>query len=390
MEYKRVFLIVADSLGVGYLNDAYKYNDEGSNTLLHILENNKNLELNNLKKLGLYNLIYDKKTEAIGSYGKCKELSNGKDTLTGHYEIMGLLVKEPFMTFTDTGFPKELIEKLEKETGYKVIGNCSASGTEIIKDLGEEHIKTKALIVYTSSDSVLQIACHEKYFGLEELYRVCNIARKICLEPKWKVARIIARPFIGEKSSEFVRTSNRHDYALDPFDTMTLDNLSKNNIDVYAFGKISDIYNNRGITKSIKTTSNLDGINKYIDYIKNNDKKGLYFINLVDFDSLWGHRRNVIGYGNALAEFDAKIPIIIDSLKDDDLLIITADHGNDPTWSGTDHTREYTPLLVYNKNLKSHDLGIRESFADIGESIAENFKVSKQKIGKSFLEELNG
>lgn len=388
-KYKRIFLIVADSVGCGFLPDSVLYNDLGSNTLLHILENCKDLSLPNLKKLGLYNIIYNKNDEVLGSYGKCKEISKGKDTLTGHYEIMGLLVNEPFMTFTDTGFPDELIKKIEEETGYEIIGNYSASGTEIIKDLGPTHIKTKKLIVYTSSDSVLQIAAHEKYFGLEELYRVCEITRKICLDPRWKVARIIARPFLGETLDDFYRTPNRHDYALEPFDIMTLDNLKQNNIDVVAFGKINDIYNARGITKAIKTNSNLDGLNKYIESIKNNHNKGLYYINLVEFDSLWGHRRNVIGYANALKEFDEKIPEILENMLDDDLLIITADHGNDPTWKGTDHTREYTPLLVYSKNIKSKDLKIRETFADIGQTIASNFDVEKQKIGTSFLEEID-
>ncbi len=388
-KYKRIFLIVADSVGCGFLPDSVLYNDLGSNTLLHILENCKDLSLPNLKKLGLYNIIYNKNDEVLGSYGKCKEISKGKDTLTGHYEIMGLLVNEPFMTFTDTGFPDELIKKIEEETGYEIIGNYSASGTEIIKDLGPTHIKTKKLIVYTSSDSVLQIAAHEKYFGLEELYRVCEITRKICLDPRWKVARIIARPFLGETLDDFYRTPNRHDYALEPFNIMTLDNLKQNNIDVVAFGKINDIYNARGITKAIKTNSNLDGLNKYIESIKNNHNKGLYYINLVEFDSLWGHRRNVIGYANALKEFDEKIPEILENMLDDDLLIITADHGNDPTWKGTDHTREYTPLLVYSKNIKSKDLKIRETFADIGQTIASNFDVEKQKIGTSFLEEID-
>lgn len=388
MKYKRIFLIIADSLGVGYLPDASEYNDYGSNTLLHILEGYKELKLPNLKKMGLYNIVYNTNDITTASYGKCMEISKGKDTLTGHYEIMGLEVKNPYMTFTDTGFPRELIEEIENKTGHKIIGNYAASGTEIIKELGEEHIKSKAMIVYTSSDSVLQIACHEKYFGLEELYRVCEIVRKICLDPKWMVARIIARPFIGENKETFTRTSNRHDYALDPFDIMTLDNLYKNNIDVYSFGKINDIYNKRGIKHAIKTSSNIDGINKYIDYIKNNKKEGLYYINLVEFDSLWGHRRNLKGYGDALKELDDKIPDIISNLDSNDLLIITADHGNDPTWHGTDHTREYTPLIVYSNKLEPKNLGIRETFADIGQTIAQNFNVEKQKIGKSFLEEV--
>ena len=388
MKYKRIFLIVMDSVGVGYLPDASKYGDEGANTMLHILENYKGLDLPNLKKLGLYNVIYNKNDKVIGSYGKCNEVSNGKDTLTGHYEIMGLKVEKPYLTFTETGFPDELIKELEKRCGHKVIGNISASGTEIIKDLGEEHIKTGAMIVYTSSDSVLQIACHEKYFGLDELYRCCKTAREICMKPEWNVARIIARPFIGETKDDFTRTPNRHDYAVEPFDIMTLDNLKKNNINVISFGKIFDIYNGRGITESIKTISNIDGLEKYIKYMKERNDEGLYYINLVEFDSLWGHRRNVIGYGDALKDFDNYLGDIINLIKEDDLLLITADHGNDPTWIGTDHTREYTPILAYSKNGKSINLGIRETYADIGETIADNFNVENQKIGKSFLKEI--
>lgn len=387
-KFNRVFLMVADSVGCGFEPDAYKFGDEGSNTLLHILEGYKELELPNLKKLGLYNIIYNQNAKVEASYGKCREISLGKDTLTGHYEIMGLEVKEPFMTFTDTGFPKELINLIEEKTGHKVIGNYAASGTEILKVLGEEHIKTGAMIIYTSSDSVLQIACHEKYFGLQELYRCCQIVREICLNPKWKVARIIARPFTGEDKASFVRTPNRHDYALDPFDIITLDNLKAHNIKVVSFGKINDIYNGRGISEVIKTTSNIDGLEKYINKIKEDQERGLYYINLVEFDSLWGHRRNLKGYGDALKDLDNYIPKIINNLNDDDLFIITADHGNDPTWKGTDHTREYIPLIVYHKNGKNINLGIRETFADIGETIVDNFEVENQKIGKSFLKEI--
>ena len=386
--FRRIFLIIADSLGCGYAPDSYKFNDEGANTLLHILENNKDLSLPNLEKLGLLNIAYNKNDKVVASYGKCQEISNGKDTITGHYEIMGLEVKEPFKTFTDTGFPKELIKLIEEKTNHKIIGNYAASGTEILKELGEEHIKTGAMILYTSSDSVLQIACHEKYFGLDELYRVCKITREICLDPKYKVARIIARPFVGEKSDEFTRTPNRHDYALEPFDKLALDYLKNENIYVKSYGKINDIYCGVGITEAVKTISNIDGLEKIIEDIKNMDKKGLYFLNLVEFDSLWGHRRNPQGYGNALKDFDLKIPEIINNMKSDDLLIITADHGNDPTWHGTDHTREYTPLIVYSKNGKAINLGTRETFADIGQTICENFNTKKIKIGKSFLKEV--
>lgn len=390
MQINRVFLIICDSVGCGSTKDSYLYNDEGSNTLLNILKSNPNVELSNLKKLGLYNIIYNKTEECLASYGKMNELSKGKDTLTGHYELMGLLVEEPFKTFTYNGFPDDLINEIERKTGYKVIGNIAASGTEIIKDLGEEHIKNKSLIVYTSSDSVLQIACHEKYFGLENLYSVCEIVRKICLKPQYKVARIIARPFLGEDKTTFYRTPNRHDYALDPFDKTVLDELKESNISVFSFGKIADIYNNNGISYKEKTLNNMDGVDKFINKMKENNEKGLYYINLVDFDSVYGHRRNPEGYAAALKEFDDRIPEILDALNDDDLLIITADHGNDPTWHGTDHTREFVPLLVYNKNLKSKDLKVRESFADVGATIADIFNVKSKRIGKSFKEELYG
>ncbi len=388
MKYKRVFLIVTDSLGCGFLPDSSKYDDFGSNTFMHIWDAKPDMKIPNLLRLGIQNVIFNTNNECISAYGKCAELSIGKDTLTGHYEMMGIKTEKPFLTFTDTGFPKDLIEEIEFQTGYKVIGNIAASGTEIIKYLGEEHMKTKSLIVYTSSDSVLQIACHEEIFGLQELYNVCETVREICLKPKWKVARIIARPFIGTNKNDFVRTSNRHDYALTPPKKTTLDYLKENNINVIGLGKISDIYTGCGITESIKTISNDDGMDKLLNIIGTNFNEGLYFINLVDFDSLYGHRRDTLGYAKAIEDFDIKLSPVLEQLKDDDLLIITADHGNDPTWKGTDHTREYVPLIVYNKHLKSINLGIRETFADIGQTIAENFNVQKQDIGTSFLKDL--
>ena len=392
MKYKRIFLIVCDSVGCGYTKDSYKYGDHGANTISHIASKMGGIKLPTLESLGYGNLtdiLGVKKIDSkIGYYGKMDEASNGKDTLTGHWEIMGIKTTEPFVTFTDTGFPKELIDELIKKTGHGVLGNYAASGTEIIKDLGIEHIKTGKMIVYTSSDSVLQIAAHEKYFGLEELYRCSKIAREICMDPKWKVGRIIARPFIGESKEDFTRTPNRHDYALSPTDRTVLDELKDNNYDVISVGKINDIFNGKGITESHKSVSNDDGMNITIDLCKHKDFKGLCFVNLVDFDSIYGHRRNPSGYKDAFERFDSLLNEMIKELKQDDLVIITADHGNDPTWTGTDHTREYVPLIVYSKTTKGGSLGERKTFADVGASIAENFDVKMPKIGKSFMEDL--
>lgn len=392
MKFKRVFTIVMDSVGCGTAPKSKDYNDEGANTIGHIAKYCNGITLPTLESFGYGNLTdiigVKPNASAIAYYGKEDELSTGKDTMTGHFEIMGVLTTKPFKTFTDTGFPKELIAELEEKTGYKVIGNCAASGTEIIKELGEEHLKTKAMIVYTSADSVLQIACHEEAFGLEELYRCCKIAREICMKPEYLVGRIIARPFIGTNKDNFKRTPNRHDYALSPSKKTTLDYLKESGYDVISIGKISDIYNNCGITESNRTISNHDGMTKMINFCKNRDFKGICYANLVDFDALYGHRRDPIGYKNALEEFDNDLSELIPLLKDDDLLLITADHGNDPTWTGTDHTREYVPIFAYNKNLKGGNLGVRDSFADLGQTIAENFDVTRQTIGKSFLESL--
>ena len=392
MKFKRVFTIVMDSVGCGTAPKSKDYNDEGANTIGHIAKYCNGITLPTLESFGYGNLTdiigVKPNASAIAYYGKEDELSTGKDTMTGHFEIMGVLTTKPFKTFTDTGFPKELIAELEEKTGHKVIGNCAASGKEIIKELGEEHLKTKAMIVYTSADSVLQIACHEEAFGLEELYRCCKIAREICMKPEYLVGRIIARPFIGTNKDNFKRTPNRHDYALSPSKKTTLDYLKESGYDVISIGKISDIYNNCGITESNRTISNHDGMTKMINFCKNRDFKGICYANLVDFDALYGHRRDPIGYKNALEEFDNDLSELIPLLKDDDLLLITADHGNDPTWTGTDHTREYVPIFAYNKNLKGGNLGVRDSFADLGQTIAENFDVTRQTIGKSFLESL--
>ena len=322
----------------------------------------------------------------MGYYTKANEVSNGKDTLTGHLEMMGVITEQPFKTFLNTGFPKELIDELEKRTGRKVIGNIAASGTEIIKDLGEEHMKTGSIIVYTSADSVLQIAAHEDVVPLDELYKICEIAREITLKPEWKVGRIIARPFIGEVGN-FTRTPNRHDYALDPAYDTVLNYLNNANLDVISIGKICDIFNYSGINKYTRTTDNYDGIIKIEEEMKNSFN-GLLFANLNDFDSKYGHRRNPIGYANALKEFDDNLPNIIDLLRFDDLMIITADHGNDPTYKGTDHTREHTPILVYSKKFKNNGyIDELNSFSDIGATIADNFNV-KSPHGESFLNKI--
>lgn len=394
-KFKRVFLTVLDSVGIGALNDAKEYGDEGANTLCNIAKATGGLNLPNMQKMGLGNI---EKIDGVKSVEnqiaystKCGELSKGKDTITGHWEMAGILIKEPFRVFTDTGFPKELIDELEEKSGHKFIGNISASGTEIIKNLGEEHIQSKALILYTSADSVLQIAANEEIIPLEELYRVCEIAREITLQEEYKVGRIIARPFVGTNKENFKRTANRKDYALRPPKNTILDVLKEKDLDVVGIGKIGDIYSYQGITKSIKSKSNEDGINELINIAKENLYEGLVFLNLVDFDALFGHRRDPIGYKNALESFDNKLGELIKEMNDDDLLIITADHGNDPTFKGTDHTREYVPVLIYNKNLENPiKLNELKSMADIGMTILNNFNDDNKEhdfeIGKSFLE----
>lgn len=394
--YKRIFLIVLDSLGVGAANDAHLYGDEGSDTLGSVLNASSNFNLENLTSLGLLNLASEKKfhqQDYKGVIAYLNETSKGKDTLTGHYEMMGLEVQKPFKTFTDTGFPSELINTLEEKWGRGILGNISASGTKIIEDLGEEHVSTGKAIVYTSADSVLQIAAHEEVIPLDELYRMCEIAREVTLNEEWKVARIIARPFIGETANSFTRTSNRKDYALDPFNKTYLDNLSNNDLSVIGIGKIADIFNNKGITKAIKTKSNADGMDKTIEIVRNEDFKGLCFVNLVDFDSKYGHRRDALGYLESLEEVDIKLGTMLDYMKDNDLLIICADHGNDPGFKGSDHTREKVPFVAYSKNIKGgRMLEEQDNFACIGASIMENFKVEKDdhQIGKSILNEIIG
>lgn len=391
-KFKRIFVLVMDSLGVGASDDALKYNDLNTNTLKHLSYSKKDFSIPTLSKLGIGNITDVNNTKPnpdhIASYGVMKELSVGKDTLTGHWEMMGLNVTTPFPAFTDTGFPEDLINELRKQTGHDFIGNIAASGTEIIKDLGETHLKTKQLIIYTSADSVLQIACNEDVFPIEEQYRVCEIARKVTLSKKeWMVGRIIARPFIGTNKDNFTRTPKRHDYAVNPSGKTVLETLKENDYSVIAVGKINDIFNGVGVTETIKTKNNDEGMDVSINLL-NKDFTGLCFVNLVDFDALYGHRRDALGYAECVESFDKKLNLFLDSLKDDDLLIITADHGNDPTHTGTDHTRENVPLLVYSKNNKKADLGTRNTFADIGCSIADNFNIEKPSIGKSFLNEI--
>ena len=390
-KYKRIITVVLDSVGVGASIDADKYGDLGSDTLGHIAEANNGLDIPNLRELGLANLHDLKNVSRVNQpkayFTKLSEMSLGKDTMTGHWEIMGLLIDTPFQTFTDTGFPDDLIQALKEKTGHDILGNKSASGTEILDELGEEHMRTGAMIVYTSADSVLQIAAHEETFGLEELYRCCEIARELTMVDKWKVGRIIARPFLGSKKGEFKRSSNRHDYALKPFNRTVLDELKDAKYDVISVGKINDIFDGEGVTKAIKSKSNFDGMEKTIEVVKN-DFNGLLFTNLVDFDALWGHRRDPIGYAKEIENFDVQLKTLLDNLREDDLLILTADHGNDPIFRGTDHTRENIPLVMYSPKHKGAGLLPSNTFASIGKTIADNFGVKLPDYGYSYLEDL--
>jgi phosphopentomutase len=389
--FKRTFLIVMDSVGIGEAPDAEKFGDKGAHTLGHIAEHMGGLNVPNLEKLGLGNIDSTmkgiKQTEnPLAHYAKLPELSNGKDTMTGHWEIMGLHIQEPFQTFPD-GFPEELLDQLTEKWGRGILGNKAASGTEIISELGEEHMNTGKLIVYTSADSVLQIAAHEDIVPIEELYEICETAREMTREGKYMLGRIIARPFTG-KPGAFERTANRHDYALKPFGRTVMNELQDSGFDSIALGKISDIFDGEGVTKAIRTKSNMDGMDQLVQSM-DDDFTGLNFLNLVDFDALFGHRRDPKGYGEALQEFDLRLPEVLNKLNDDDLLIITADHGNDPVHHGTDHTREYVPLLVYHNGIqKGTELTVGNTFADIGATIAENYDVKKPAIGQSFLSQL--
>ncbi len=394
-KYKRIFTIVIDSLGAGAMPDAAEYGDAGTDTLGHISQSVDGFNIPNLQKLGIANLHPLKQVAAaekpLGYYTYLYEASTGKDTMTGHWEMMGLHITKPFKTFTETGFPKELLDELSARTGRTIIGNKSASGTEILDELAEEEIATGHMIVYTSADSVLQICGNEETFGLEELYHCCEIAREITMKDEWKVGRVIARPYTGKKKGEFKRTSNRHDYALKPYGQTALNALKDAGLDVISVGKIYDIFDGEGLTESNKSKSSVHGMEQTIEIAKR-DFKGLCFVNLVDFDALWGHRRNVKGYASELEKFDVKLGELLDLLKEDDLLIITADHGNDPTHTGTDHTRERVPFIAYSPSMEgSGKLEDAKTFAIIGATITDNFgvKMPEDTIGGSVLDKLN-
>ena len=393
-KYKRIFTIVVDSLGAGALPDAADYGDAGTDTLGHNSQNVEEFIIPNLQKLGLANLQPLKQVAPaecpLGYYAFLNEASTGKDTMTGHWEMMGLHITKPFQTFTEKGFPKELIDELEKRTGRTIIGNKSASGTEILEELAEEEIATGHMIVYTSADSVLQICGNEETFGLDELYRCCEIARELTMKDEWKVGRVIARPYVGKKKGEFKRTSNRHDYALKPYGKTALNVLKDAGYDVISVGKIFDIFDGEGLTESNKSKSSVHGMEQTIEIAKR-DFNGLCYVNLVDFDALWGHRRNVKGYAEELERFDVKLGELMGLLKEDDLLIITADHGNDPTHTGTDHTREKVPFIAYSPSMNgSGKLEDGETFAIVGSTIADNFEVTMPEgtIGSSVLNKL--
>ena len=393
-KYKRIFVVVLDSLGIGAVEDSPEYGDVGVDTLGHIAREVPGLKIPNLKKLGMVNLHplegMEPAEHPLGRYMRLKERSRGKDTMTGHWEMMGLLVTTPFQTFTSHGFPKELIDELEKRTGRKIIGNKSASGTEILDELAEEEIREGHLIVYTSADSVLQICGNEEIMGLDNLYHYCEIARELTLRDEWKVGRVIARPYTGMKKGEFRRPSNRHDYALKPYGRTALNALKDAGYDVVSIGKIYDIFDGEGLTQSNHSNSSVHGMEQTIQYAKT-DFNGLCFVNLVDFDALWGHRRNPEGYGRELERFDEKLGELLPLLGEDDLLILTADHGNDPTYTGTDHTREQVPFIAYSPSMEGgKDLGSADTFAVIGATVADNFgvKMPEGTIGTSALNEL--
>ena len=393
--YQRIFVIVLDSLGVGAMPDSKEYGDIGVDTFGHIGEKMGTMQIPNLQKLGMANLHsipgVEPVKQPLGVYTKLRERSLGKDTMTGHWEMMGLYITKPFITFTENGFPDELIKELEKETGRKAIGNKSASGTVILDELGEEEIQKGHLIVYTSADSVMQICGNEETMGLENLYHYCEIARKLTMKDEWKVGRVIARPYVGKKKGEFVRTSNRHDYALKPFSKTVLNALKEEKYDVISVGKIYDIFDGEGLTESNKSKSSVHGMEQTIEKARS-DFKGLCYTNLVDFDALWGHRRNPIGYGQEIERFDKKLGELLEVMRNDDLLIITADHGNDPTYTGTDHTREKVPFLAYSPSMKQgKPIEEQDTFAVIGATIAKNFNVPMPEgtIGHSILEELS-
>ena len=394
MRFKRVFVIVLDSLGIGPMADSARFDDAGADTLGHISETVEHLDIPNLQRLGLANLKPLKQVKPAehpeGYFMAMNEASNGKDTMTGHWEMMGIRTDKPFITFTEHGFPKELIDELEKRCGRKIIGNKAASGTEILEELGEQEVNEGKLIVYTSADSVLQICGNEETMGLETLYHYCEIARELTMRDEWRVGRVIARPYVGKKRGEFKRTSNRHDYALKPTGPTALNALKDAGYDVISVGKINDIFVGEGITESNHSDSSVHGMQQTIDIAKR-DFKGLCFTNLVDFDALWGHRRNPVGYGEEIEKFDKKLGELLPLLREDDLLILTADHGNDPTYKGTDHTREQVPFIAYSpSDTESGKLDTSDTFAVIGATIADNFgvKMPEGTIGTSMLDQI--
>ena len=394
MKYKRIFIVVIDSMGIGEMADSEKFDDKGADTLGHISQSVEHLDIPNLQKLGLGNLKEIRQAppakKPLGYYAKLNEKSSGKDTMTGHWEMMGINTRKPFITFTENGFPPELIKELEQRTGRKIIGNKAASGTAILDELAEEEIAEGHLIVYTSADSVLQICGNEETMGLENLYHYCEIARELTMRDEWKVGRVIARPYVGKKKGEFVRTSNRHDYAVPPSGPTVLDALKEAGYAVISVGKIADIFAGQGITESNRSKSSVHGMEQTIE-IADRDFTGLCFVNLVDFDAQWGHRRNPVGYGEEIERFDVKLGLLLPKLKGDDLLIITADHGNDPTYKGTDHTREKVPFLAYSPSFTgAGSLPETDTFAVIGATVAENFGVDMPEgtIGTSLLEKL--
>lgn len=394
-KFRRIFLIVADSAGVGEEPDAADFGDVGSNTWAHAAESIGGLHVPNMEAMGIGELDDIMGVKPVHDHPhayclRCRETSRGKDTMTGHWEMMGINTQKPFIAFTDTGFPKELMDELSRRTGHKLIGNYSSSGTEILTVLGEQQMAENSLIVYTSADSVLQIAAHEEVTGLEELYRCCEIAREICMKPEWKVGRVIARPYVGKNKNEFKRIGgDRRDYTVSPSSLTAMDILKDNGVMTSCVGKISDIFNMQGVTKTVHTISNEDGMDKTIDQLKNEDWEGLCFVNLVEFDSEFGHRRNAPGYAHALEAFDKRVGEFIENMREDDLLMITADHGNDPTFRGTDHTREKVPLLLYSPSFKNgRMLEEAETFGVMGATILENFgfKMNPDLIGKPIAE----
>ena len=394
MRFNRVFVIVLDSLGIGAMADAAKFDDVGADTLGHISDTVEHLNIPNLQKMGLANLKALKQVPPVEKptayYMAMNEASNGKDTMTGHWEMMGIRTDKPFITFTDTGFPKELIDELEKRCGREIIGNKAASGTVILDELGEQEVNEGKLIVYTSADSVLQICGNEETMGLKTLYHYCEIARELTMRDEWRVGRVIARPYVGKKRGEFKRTSNRHDYALKPAGPTVLNALKDAGYDVISVGKINDIFVGEGITESNHSDSSVHGMQQTIDIAKR-DFRGLCFTNLVDFDALWGHRRNPVGYGEEIERFDEKLGELLPVLREEDLLILTADHGNDPTYKGTDHTREQVPFLAYSpSDIGSGELKTSDTFAVIGATIADNFgvKMPEGTIGTSLLAQI--